>query len=133
MAVYEGARPRQTLLPRRAIEGGALRRPGGNPVLPRRRARAAIRAGRRPNRVGLLLGGVVLAFMLAFFSLAQTVRVSATGYEIERLQAERAQLEAQRQQLVSDLNRLGREPAIRRQAIDAGLDPLADPLVVPAR
>ena len=41
------------------------------PTLERRRARAAVRAGRRPIAVGLVLGAIVVAFMLAFFSLAQ--------------------------------------------------------------
>src|SRR5438128_7608488 len=112
MAVYEGARPRQTVLPRRALEA---------PTLPRRRTRVAVRAGRRTNRVGFLLGGLALAFMLAFFSLAQTVRVSATGYESERLQTERDQLQAQQEELLWDLNRLGRGPAIRKQAVELGL------------
>jgi hypothetical protein len=92
-----------------------------------------MRAGRRSSRVGLLLGGIVVAFMLAFFSLAQTVRVSATAYDVDRLLVQRDQLDAARQQLLSDLNRLGQEPAIRKQAIDFGLSQLAEPLVVPAR
>ena len=81
----------------------------------------------------MLLGGIVIVFLLAFFSLAQTVRVSATGYDIDQLLVERDRLEAQRQELFSDLNRLGREPAIRKQAIDLGLGQLVEPLVVPAR
>jgi hypothetical protein len=101
--------------------------------VPRRRARATLRAGRRRGRLGLLLGGIAIAFMLAFFSLAQTVRVTATDYEVDRLRAEQARLEGQRQELLSDLNRLGREPAIRKQAIDFGLFPLAEPVVIRAR
>ena len=108
------------------------RRPAGNSV-PRRRARTRVRAGRHGGRLALLLGGIVIAFLLAFFSLAQTVRVTATDYEANRLLAERAQLQAQRQELLSDLNRLGREPAVRKQAIDLGLFPLAEPVVVRAR
>jgi len=80
-----------------------------------------------------LIGGIVLAFLLAFFSLAQTVAVSATSYDIDRLASERDRLEAQIRDVRSDLNRVGREPAIRKQAIDNGLGQLADPLVVPAR
>jgi hypothetical protein len=83
--------------------------------------------------VGILLGGIALAFLLAFFSLVQSVRVSSTGYEIDRLSNQRSTLEAQRDELIADLNRLGRGPAIRKQAIDLGLDQLAEPLVVPAR
>ena len=83
--------------------------------------------------MGILLGGIALAFLLAFFSLVQSVRVSATGYEIDRLSNQRSTLEAKRDELITDLNRLGRGPAIRKQAIDLGLDQLAEPLVVPAR
>lgn len=99
----------------------------------RRRVRGAFRAGRRTNRLGIVLGAIVVAFMLAFFSLAQTVRVTATDYEVDRLLSEQAQLQAMRQELLSDLNRLGREPAVRKQAIDLGLFPLAEPVVVRAR
>lgn len=124
MAVYQGARARQTFLPPRTVE---------TPTLERRRARSAVRARRRPGRIGILLGGIALAFLLAFFSLVQSVRVSATGYEIDRLTNQRTTLEARRDELVADLNRLGRGPAIRKQAIDLGLDQLAEPLVVPVR
>ncbi len=120
-----GQRPAHATLP---ID----RRPPANPIS-RRRARARLRAGRRSGRLSLLLGGIVLAFLLAFFSLAQTVRVTANDYEVDRLLSEQAQLQGQRQELLSDLNRLGREPAVRKQAIDYGLFPLAEPLVVRAR
>ena len=80
-----------------------------------------------------MLGGIALAFLLAFFSLVQSVRVSATGYEIDRLGNEHSVLDGQRQELIADLQRLGRGPAIRKQAIDLGLDQLAEPLVVSAR
>jgi hypothetical protein len=101
--------------------------------LPRRRLRGAVRAKRRANRLAFLLGGIVLAFMLAFFSLAQTVRVSATGYDVERLSAERDALLVRKQELLTDLNRLGQEPAVRKLATDAGLTQLAAPIVVSGR
>ena len=126
MAVYEGARPRTIALPRRP-------RTTARPTLERRRVRAAFRAGRRTNRLGIVLGAIVVAFMLAFFSLAQQVRVSATTYDIGRLQVERERLDAQLQELDSDLSRLGREPAIRKLALDAGLGELGEPVVLPAR
>ncbi|HEV8490059.1 MAG TPA: hypothetical protein VGQ58_09765 [Candidatus Limnocylindrales bacterium] len=126
MAVYQGARPRSILLPPRPRLAEA-------PTLPRRKVRGAVRARRRTGRVGFALGAIVLTFLLAFFSLAQTVRVSATGYDIDRLLSERERLEARVRQLQSDLNRLGREPAIRKQSLDAGLGQLAEPLVLPAR
>jgi hypothetical protein len=77
-----------------------------------------------------MLGGIVLAFLLAFFSLAQTVRVSATGYDVERLNAQRDTLLTRKQELLTDLNRLGQEPAVRKMAIDAGLSQLSPALVV---
>ena len=99
----------------------------------RRRARPAFRAGRRTNRLGIALGAIVVAFMLAFFSLAQQVHVAATGLDIGRLELERQRLDDTAAEVRSDLNRLGREPAIRKQAIDAGMGPLPEPLVIPAR
>jgi cell division protein FtsB len=80
-----------------------------------------------------VLGGIVIAFMLAFFSLAQSIRVSATSYDLAGIHTERQQLEATRQDLVTSIYRLGSGPAIRKQALDAGLSQLAAPLVVPAR
>jgi hypothetical protein len=132
MAVYEGARPRTIGLPRstRAPRTG---RTVQNPALGRRRVRGAVRAGRRTNRLGLVLGAIVVAFMLAFFSLAQQVRVSATGLDIGRLGLERERLDAATVDVTSNLNRLGREPAVRKLAIDGGLGQLAEPLVLPAR
>ena len=126
MAVYEGARPRTIALPRRT-------RPIDAPVLPRRRMRGAVRARRRSNRLQLLLGGIVVAFMLAFFSLAQEVRVSATSYDIGRLQVERERLDARLQEINSDLSRLGREPAVRKMALNVGLGQLGEPVILPAR
>ena len=73
------------------------------------------------------------AFLLAFFSLAQDVRVSATTYDIDRLQLERDRLLAQQQEVHSDLERLGQEPAIRKLSIDAGLTQLGEPIVLTGR
>lgn len=126
MAVYEGARPRTVALPGRP-------RIAEGPTLGRRRVRDAIRAGQRTDRLGLILGSIVVAFMLAFFSLAQQVRVSATGHDIGRLSLERQRLDARADDVRSDLDRLGREPAIRKMAIDDGLGQLAEPIVLPAR
>lgn len=125
MAVYSGARPRSTFLPQRS-------RVVDSPTLPRRRVRGVARAKRRTNRLSFALGGIVLAFLLAFFSLAQTVRVSATGYDVERLSRERDALLVKKQELLTDLNRLGQEPAVRKLAIDLGLTQLRAPLVVGA-
>jgi hypothetical protein len=127
MAVYQGARQRTIVLPRRPRV--AL----GSPSIPRRRVRTAVRARRGPSRMSILLGAIVIAFTGAFFSLSQDIRVSATGYEVDRLGTQHDRLEARAQDLRNELNRLGKAPAIRKLAIQAGLGPLPEPLVIPAR
>jgi len=127
MAVYQGARQRTVVLPRRPrVDVPAV-------VLPRRRVRAAVRVRRGPSRLAILLAAIVLAFAGAFFSLSQDVRVSATGYELDRLATSQQRLEAQAEDLRNDLNRLGKAPAIRRLAIQNGLGPLPEPEVIAAR
>lgn len=136
MAGYAGARPRSGLLGRRGPARShdvPSTRAAGN--LPRRRVRGAAtdRARQRSGRTGLIVAGIVVTFGLGLVSLAQTVRVSATGIERDRLDAESTLLLVEQQEIRSDLNRLGREPAVRKQALDAGLGQLVDPLIVPAR
>ncbi|MGA2513225.1 MAG: hypothetical protein ABSG37_06370 [Candidatus Limnocylindrales bacterium] len=131
MAVYEGARPRSMLFPRRRPEADLLRPQA--PALPRRRTRLAFRARRRPRLFGIAIGVIVIAFLLSFFSLVQTVRVSASGYDMDQLNQQYGQLQNQRQQDLSDINRLDRESAIRRQAIAGGLSQMPAPVVIPAR
>jgi hypothetical protein len=123
VAVYSGARPRPAFLPQRS-------RVAEVPTLPRRRVRGANRARRRKNRLPFILGAIVVAFLLAFFSLAQSVRVSATGYDVERLNAQRDALLVRKQELLTDLNRLSQAPAVRKLAIDAGLTQLPAAVVV---
>ena len=127
MAIYEGARPQSPFFP------GRVRRREVPAAPMRRRVRGAVRAKRGSNRLSFLLGGIVIAFVLAFFSLAQSVRVSATGYDINRLLTQRDELLSRKQDLMSDLNRLGREPAIRKLSLDAGLGQLREPLVLTGR
>ena len=69
----------------------------------------------------------------AFFSLSQDIRVSATGYEVDRLATQQQRLEARASDIRNELNRLGKAPAIRKLAIQSGLGPLPEPAVVPAR
>ena len=137
MAVYQGARQRTTIVLPRAPRVGTNRGAAGSQpvagVLPRRRARSAVRARRGASRISLLLGAIVVAFAGAFFSLSQDIRVSATGYELDRLATQERLLDDKADDLHNELNRLGKAPAIRKQAIDAGLGPLPQPLVVPAR
>ena len=137
MAVYQGARQRTTIvLPRAPRIGQGRGTTATRPVagaLPRRRARSAVRARRGASRISLVLGAIVVAFSAAFFSLSQDIRVSATGYELDRLATQQRLLDDHADDLHNELNRLGKAPAIRKQAIDAGLGPLPEPLVVPAR
>jgi hypothetical protein len=157
MAVYEGAR-RKAALPlgldglggsrhggdRSARSGGvgqagaaghagtkARSRPKGRLAAAAARRRAT--AARRPSSVGIALAAIVIVFGAAFLSLSQSVRVAATGYDIVRLVSEQDRLHAIRQDLQSDVRRLNSEPAIRKQALDAGLGQLGAPIVIPAR
>ena len=75
----------------------------------------------------------MIAFAAAFFSLSQDIRVSATGYEMDRLGRPAASLLAQADDLRNELNRLGKAPAVRKLAIEAGLGPLPDPKSSSAR
>ena len=156
MAVYQGARRRAPLplgldgLTRDPGNGGAGdARPRADRTANRRadskrgatkRARVAggrraarALAARRPSSVGVALAGIVLVFTAAFLSLSQSVRVAATGYDIVRLVSDHDRLQAIRQDLQSDVERLRSEPAIRKEALDAGLGQLGAPLLVPAR
>jgi hypothetical protein len=151
MAIYEGAR-RPLSLPLgldglarggRGAKAGSQRarggkQPGKQAPTGRVRAAGARRparsvAVRRPPIVGIALAAIVLVFGAAFLSLSQSVRVAATGYDIVRLVSEQDRLQAIRQDLQSDVQRLRSEPAIRKEALDAGLGQLGAPLVIPAR
>jgi len=128
MAAYQGARRRGFELPRPTFDLD------GPPLLGRSRPSTGslVRAG-RPTRVGAILAAILVAFTLAFLSLSQSVRVAATSYDIVRLSSEYERLDARRQDLRSDLNRLGAEPAIRKLGLDHGLGQLGAPLIIPAR
>jgi hypothetical protein len=144
MAVYQGARQRAGLdLP--WLRPGRSTRPTGDAVptarpTARPAARRATRSAsaarpvvRRQRRVGLALAGIVVAFSVGFVSLSQSVRVAATSYDITRLVSEHDRLSALQQDLGSDLERLQGEPAIRKEALDAGLGQLGPAVVLPAR
>jgi hypothetical protein len=153
MAVYQGARRRSPLpLGLDALAGGrstpASRRIADGAPQGRTRGAAhrvatgatgagrAEHAGRRrtrPSSVGVALAAIVIVFSAAFLSLSQSVRVAATGYDTVRLVSEHDRLASIRQDIRSDVDRLRSEPAIRKQALDAGLGQLGAPLVIPAR
>ena len=142
MAAYQGARRRASLplglealvkdrAQRSRGEAAATARPRPSAMAARRTPRAARRA--RPSSIGVALAAIVIVFGAAFLSLSQSVRVAATGYDIVRLVSEHERLDAIRQDLQADVERLGSEPAIRKQALDAGLGQLGAPLLIPAR
>jgi hypothetical protein len=149
MAVYQGARQRAPLplgLDALPVAGRAPRGDGAGASRATTRGRAtrtSSTAGRsaathaigstRPSSVGIALAAIVIVFIAAFLSLSQSVRVAATGYDIVRLVSEHDRLTAIKQDLQSDVNRLRGEPAIRKQALDAGLGQLGAPLHIPAR
>lgn len=155
MAVYQGAR-RQSSLPfgldalagdrrgssRRgtaaadSVAAGRTRGAASRVAARANGATRAERAGRvrtRPSSVGIAIVAIVIVFSAAFLSLSQSVRVAATGYDIVRLVSEHDRLDAIRQDLQSNVDRLRGEPAIRKQALDAGLGQLGAPLLIPAR
>ena len=81
----------------------------------------------------MIIGAIVVAFLMSFFSLVQTVRISTSDYDMAQLNDQYLQLQAQRQQIISDIDRVGRQSAVRRQAIADGLSQLPAPVVLPAR
>lgn len=153
MAAYQGARRRATLpLGLDALTGAGRADPrlevGHGRRMANARPRAAVAHGRatagrsitaraiertRPSSVGIALAVIVVVFSAAFLSLSQSVRVAATSYDIVRLVSEYERLAAIRQDLQADVERLKSEPAIRKQALDAGLGQLGAPLSIPAR
>ena len=152
MAVYEGARRRAPLplgldalagagratrtgssAPGRATRSAGSRVTAGRGRATSRAGAGRVLQGRRPSSVGIALAAIVIVFSAAFLSLSQSVRVAATGYDIVRLASEHDRLTAIRQDLLSDVERLKGEPAIRKQALDAGLGQLGAPLLIPAR
>jgi hypothetical protein len=92
-----------------------------------------MRSRKRPRLFGIAIGLIAVAFLLSFFSLVQTVRINASSYDMDQLNQEYGQLQNQRQQDLSDISRLDRESAIRRQALSTGLSQLPAPVVIPAR
>lgn len=150
MAAYQGARRRSGLSLRlerapadvEARAGAWLRRTADVPAADGTRAfaRSAVRsvvAARHraagSSWLGAALVVIVVAFAGGFLSLSQSVRVAATSYDIVRLASEHERLLAIQADLRSDVQRLRSEPAIRKQALDAGLGQLAAPIILPAR
>jgi hypothetical protein len=144
MAVYEGARPRGFGF---RLGGGSgagwpdARTTNGSVVdgvlaLPRTggaRARLGLMPQPHVGPLGAALGSIVVLFLVGFVWLAQSVRVSATSYDIVRLGSQHDRLDARARDLESDLSRLSGQPALRKFALDAGLGQLDAAIVLPVR
>lgn len=150
MAVYQGARQRSGLALPGILRPGLLpwggQRPDGRSTrrdrlgtrtIPRAHGRrnAGGRVGIRPattRQVGLILAAIVVAFSGAFLWLSQSVRVTATNYDIVRLISEHDRLEALSVDIRSDLGRLSGTPAIRQGAFERGYGQLGMPQIIQA-
>lgn len=98
------------------------------PALARRRPAPRTRARRRASPVGVSLAGILTAFLLALFYLTQTIHVAATNHEVGQLLAEQQSLTQQAQSLRGEIYRWGAEPAIVKNAQQAGFGRLGSPL-----
>ena len=106
--------------------------PAPRRITPRRTA-IPVRAGRRPRAAVVLLAAILTGFLLGLTYLAQTMHAAATGYEMERLLAERDRLTQQLRSVEGSVVQWGAEPLVIEQAQQRGLNHLGDPLRLPAR
>jgi hypothetical protein len=74
--------------------------------------------------VGALLAAILVAFLLGWTYLAQTVQLAATEYEIGQFQAQRDDLHRQLQTVETDVLQWGAESTVLERAQDLGLDQL---------
>jgi hypothetical protein len=105
-----------------------IRRP-----LDRRAARSApgyrlrrVSSRRRAAGLSLALVVIVVAALLAALYLTQSSRIASTGYEIERLEARLAALEADRQALLLQVGQAQSPATVERRAVELGLIPIPD-------
>ncbi len=106
--------------------GRARQRPRPRPQSGRRpRGSAVVRRVERRVDVRPLLVANAVAAALAYFYHSQSTGVAATGYEIDALEAQLAEVRAEQQQLIWAIGQ-ARSPAeiTRRAERELGLDPL---------
>ncbi|CAN5760066.1 hypothetical protein BH24CHL5_BH24CHL5_00670 [soil metagenome] len=123
-----GARPLHSGAVRVMPQAGARPMPGA-----RRRLSHRDRATRRAHPIGVLMAGVLIAFMLGLIYLAQTISLAATNYEIDQLAAQRDDLYRQVQTIETSVLHWGSEPTVLERAQRLGLDQLPDRVRLPAR
>lgn len=83
-------------------------------------------ARRRAAGLSLALVVIVVSAMLAALYLTQSSRIASTGYEIQRLEAQLDQLEAERQALLLQIGQAQSPATIEARAAELGLTPLPD-------
>ena len=90
----------------------------------RRRLSSPSRAGRSAQPFGALIAVVLIALAVGLIYVAQTIRLAATQYEVDRLIAAREDLARQVQTLESSVLRWGTEATALESAQRIGLDQL---------
>jgi hypothetical protein len=90
-------------------------------VLPRRRAAMRQRARRGANRVGLVLAGILVAFLLGLFYLTQTIGTATAGYHADRLAVQATALQRQLSTQQGEIAAAGSEQNVLLAAQASGL------------
>ncbi|RPH37146.1 MAG: hypothetical protein EHM90_00140 [Chloroflexi bacterium] len=81
---------------------------------------------RRAAGLSLALVMIVVSAMLAALYLTQSSRIASTGYQVQRLEAQLGQLEAERQALLLQIGQAQSPATIEARASELGLTPLPD-------
>lgn len=98
----------------------------------RRRHASRARLARTGQRIGLAIACIVVIFCIGLIYVDRSVQISARGYDLAALQAERDDLLREQRTLQNDLARLGSEAAVGHEALDQGLIRLGPPILLPA-
>jgi hypothetical protein len=98
----------------------------------RRRHASRARLARTGQRIGLAIACIVVVFCVGLIYVDRAVQISARGYDLAALQAERDDLLREQRTLQNDLARLGSEAAVGHEALDQGLIRLGPPILLPA-
>jgi hypothetical protein len=134
MAVFQAARARPTATARRDARITSLgsRDRSRTFVRPRLLAEATA-AVPRVRPAALLVVGVLLAAMLGFAYLTQTLTSTATAVAIEKLQGEQEQLYRMIETREAIVRSNAATPLVLDRALEAGLTELGKPTVPSAR
>lgn len=120
MAVYQGARVHAAVMPARSA------------ALPRRRMHVPLVTVRGVRPAGAVIGVILIVTLFGLVYLTQTLRSAAASLEVERLLAERAQLERQLLVQQGTIARWNSQAGVTEWAQNKGLDDLGDLLILNA-